>query len=99
MKSLLVLAAVPSLVLASVSIYTAPPHETPLFLHAYDPATLDPPPLPSPPAPTSFPIQLQTNPAGLSIPHAGNFLGLSIELSLASAVSECRVTPYFHSSS
>lgn len=88
MKSFFVLAAVPTLALASVSIYSMPPQETPLFLHAYDPATLDPPALPSPAPATTFPIQLQKNPAGLSIPHVGNFLGLSIELSLASAVSE-----------
>ncbi|KZV93376.1 hypothetical protein EXIGLDRAFT_768147 [Exidia glandulosa HHB12029] len=72
--------------LANVSIYSMPPKETPLFLHAYDPATLDPPPLPSPAPLTTFPINLQKNPSGLSIPHTGNFLGLSIELSLASAV-------------
>lgn len=86
MKSLIILATLSRYALGSVSIYSMPPHETPLFLHAYDPATLDPPPLPNPAPATTFSIQVPQKPAGLSISHTGNFLGLSIELALASAI-------------
>ncbi|EJD44078.1 hypothetical protein AURDEDRAFT_88289 [Auricularia subglabra TFB-10046 SS5] len=72
-----------------------PPQETPTFLHAYDPDTLDPPPLPSPVPAMTFPIELVASPAGLSKPHRGNFLGLSVELSLAASVSEDLLNPQF----
>jgi hypothetical protein len=61
-------------------------------LPAYDPTTLTPPTPPSPPV-TSYSISLPADAAtlqndgySLSIPQKGNFLGFSIELSVADVV-------------
>ncbi|KAI6017864.1 glycoside hydrolase family 79 protein [Pisolithus marmoratus] len=50
----------------------------------YDQTVLTPPPIPNPPPPTSFGVQLQTGGAatGLSIPQSGAFFGFSIEFSV-----------------
>ncbi|KAL1408872.1 hypothetical protein Q8F55_005686 [Vanrija albida] len=56
---------------------------------AYDPTVLIPPAPPSPPV-TKVDVAIPANPVGagfrLSIPQQGNFLGFSIELSVATAV-------------
>lgn len=58
-------------------------------LGAYDPTVLQPPPIPNPPPPTNFGIQLQAGGTpGLSIKQQGNFLGFSIEFSVVTQVSE-----------
>lgn len=54
-------------------------------LKAYDPLTLNPPPLPDPRPATQFALQLQSaagNVPGLSIPVSGALLGLSVETSV-----------------
>ena len=59
---------------------------------AYDPTMLQPPPIPQPPPATQFPIFLwptaDTAP-GISIPAPSSFFGISIEMSVATQVSEC----------
>ncbi|KZV91537.1 hypothetical protein EXIGLDRAFT_769782 [Exidia glandulosa HHB12029] len=77
---------------AEVSVYPYPrPSATPgaayVGWQAYDPTTLDDPPLPNPMPPLDFQIQLDTsgNPAA-SQDQLGSFLGISIEMSLAEAV-------------
>jgi hypothetical protein len=54
---------------------------------AYDPTILDPPPVPNPPIPVAFDLQLQTGAIpGLSIPLSGSFLGFSVEFSVITEV-------------
>ncbi|KAF8576860.1 glycoside hydrolase family 79 protein [Ramaria rubella] len=54
---------------------------------AFDNTSLVPPPIPSPPIPTQFPIQLFSGGMqGLSIPQSGAFVGFSVELSVANQV-------------
>ncbi|KAJ7092351.1 glycoside hydrolase family 79 protein [Mycena belliarum] len=54
---------------------------------AYNPTTLTPPPVPSPAVPSSFALQLQTGGTpGASIPQPGDFIGFSIEMSVANQV-------------
>lgn len=51
---------------------------------SYDNVILKPQPLPNPPSPTSFGVQLQTGTVpGVSIPHQGSLFGFSIELGFA----------------
>lgn len=58
-------------------------------LEAYNSVELDPPALPQPMPPLNFPIQLYSGGmSGLSIPQKGNFLGFSIELSVADQIRE-----------
>ena len=60
-------------------------------LEAYDSRVLDPPPLPDPLPANQFGIQLAasaSNVQGLSIPQSGAFYGFSIEMSVATQVSE-----------
>lgn len=54
----------------------------------YDQIVLTPPPVPNPPPPTSFGVQLQTGgvATGLSIPQSGAFFGFSIEFSVVTQV-------------
>ncbi|KIR52771.1 hypothetical protein I315_04634 [Cryptococcus gattii Ru294] len=68
------------------------PDETYTGLAAYDPTRLTPPSPPSP-AVTSLSLSIPSDGAGvasqglsLSIPHKGNFLGFSIELSVATSL-------------
>ncbi|EMD34945.1 glycoside hydrolase family 79 protein [Gelatoporia subvermispora B] len=52
---------------------------------AFNPIILAPPPVPSPPPPMSFPINLPQNAQnmpGLSIPQKGSFFGFSMEMSV-----------------
>lgn len=74
---------------------------------AFNSIVLTPPPLPNPPPPTQFAQQLASNAQnvqGLSIPHTGDFLGFSIEMSVGNQISEyscCfrrRITLIFYSS-
>ncbi|KAI0651078.1 glycoside hydrolase superfamily [Trametes meyenii] len=58
-------------------------------LNAYNNVRLQPPPLPDPMPPTSFPIVLPSqaqNMPGLSIPQRGDFWGFSIEMSVVQQV-------------
>ncbi|KAI0673206.1 glycoside hydrolase superfamily [Trametes maxima] len=58
-------------------------------LNAYNNVRLQPPPLPNPMPPTSFPITLPSqaqNMPGLSIPQRGDFWGFSIEMSVVQQV-------------
>lgn len=57
---------------------------------AYNQVVLQAPPVPQPPPPTQFSIQLQNSAAnvpGLSIPQRGDFYGFSIEMSVADQIS------------
>lgn len=66
---------------ASGSSYTGPA--------AFDPTTLNAPPVPVPPPPTSFNVELQTaGTFGASIAQKGNFFGFSIEFSVIDLVCE-----------
>jgi hypothetical protein len=62
----------------------------------YDPTTLTPPPVPSPPLPTVVPVQLTSSGgvSGLSAPINGGFFGFSVEMSVSNQVCESS----FHSS-
>ncbi|KAJ7434772.1 glycoside hydrolase family 79 protein [Mycena galericulata] len=54
---------------------------------AYNPTTLLPPPIPSPPVPSSFPVQLQNGGTpGASIQQPGDFMGFSVEMSVSNQV-------------
>jgi len=54
---------------------------------AYNPTVLIAPPVPNPPAPSQFTIQLQNGGTpGVSIPQAGDFMGFSIEFSVINQV-------------
>ena len=56
---------------------------------AFNQVVLQPPPVPQPPPPTQFNVQLPDNTQGvqgLSIPHGGDFLGFSIEMSVVERV-------------
>ena len=54
---------------------------------AYNPTTLNAPPVPSPAVPSTFNIQLHTGGTpGASIQQSGNFLGFSIEMSVSNQV-------------
>src|SRR5262245_33618053 len=58
---------------------------------AYDPTVLTPPPVPQPPPPNAFRLDLQNTAAavsGVSIQQSGSFVGFSIEMSVAVQVSE-----------
>lgn len=60
---------------------------------AYNPTTLNPPPLPSPLPANQFGIQLQSSAQavnGLSIPTGGSLFGLSIETSVINQFREYR---------
>jgi hypothetical protein len=84
------------LVTGGVTVYS----ESPLFAPtpsasgysgypAFDPQTIDPPPLPSPAPPNQFSLHLQSNAAqvsNLSIPQKGSFFGISIEFSIINQV-------------
>lgn len=62
----------------------------------YDDVTLTPPPVPNPPPPTSFGVQLQTGSVpGLSIPQQGSFFGFSIEISVVTEVRKCLIIELF----
>ena len=57
---------------------------------AYNQVVLQPPPVPQPPQPTQFSLQLQNNAQnvqGLSIPQNGAFYGFSIEMSVVDQIS------------
>lgn len=57
---------------------------------AYNLTTLVPPALPSPLPPTAFNVQLSNGPtANMSIKVKGNFMGMSIELSVANQIRTC----------
>lgn len=59
---------------------------------AYNPTTLNPPPLPSPLPANQFGIQLQSSAQavnGLSIPTGGSLFGLSIETSVINQFCKC----------
>lgn len=63
-------------------------------LAAFNPVVLAPPPLPSPLPPNQFPITAPNNAQnmpGLSFAHGGDFLGFSIEMSIADQVSEYQI--------
>jgi len=63
---------------------------------AYNPTVLNAPPVPVPPIPVNFGIQLQNGGvSGLSIPLNGSFLGFSIEFSVSNQV---RTYPNFSQS-
>lgn len=71
------------------SVYD-PPLASYTGLAAFNPVVLAPPPLPTPLPPNQFPITAPNNAAnmpGLSFPHNGDFLGFSIEMSIADQVS------------
>ncbi|KAF8529719.1 glycoside hydrolase family 79 protein [Hysterangium stoloniferum] len=54
---------------------------------AFDPTSLTPPAVPSPPIPTQFPVQLFSGGmANLSLPQTGAFVGFSVELSIADTI-------------
>lgn len=54
---------------------------------AYNPTVLIAPPIPDPPPPTEFTIQLQNaGTSGVSIPQAGSFFGFSVEFSVANQI-------------
>jgi hypothetical protein len=83
---------------AAVTVY----HQTPLGLEtqtadaasytgaaAYNPTVLTPPPIPNPPVPHQFNIQVQNGGVpGLSIKQHGGFFGFSIEMSVINQVCE-----------
>ena len=59
---------------------------------AFNNVILKAPPVPSPPPPTKFALQLGSTAqsvSGLSIPHTGSFLGFSIEMSVANQIGMC----------
>ena len=68
---------------AAFANYTAPAE--------YDPTTLTPPPVPSPPIPTVVPVELPSSGgfSNSSAPVNGAFFGFSIEMSVANQVCEC----------
>ncbi|KAF8519369.1 glycoside hydrolase family 79 protein [Hysterangium stoloniferum] len=96
--SLLSLYFAASPVYASVTIYTQvplgtatgssiSPAGTDTTHAAFDPTVLNPPALPSPPIPTTYVLQLTSGGANnLSIQQPGNFLGFSVELSVADQI-------------
>lgn len=58
---------------------------------AYNPATLNPPPVPDPLPPMSFDVPMKNGETeGLSIKLGGNFMGFSIEMSVANQVCGSR---------
>lgn len=63
--------------------------------NAFNDTLLTPPPVPQPPPPRAFTIELQTDAAnafGLSIPHVGaGFYGFSIEMSVINQVREYQI--------
>ncbi|KAG6331398.1 hypothetical protein ID866_7691 [Astraeus odoratus] len=69
----------------------------------YNQVILNPPPVPNPPPPTSFGVQLQIGDAtsGLSIPQSGAFFGFSIEFSVVTQVHylELVLKCFWHKSS
>lgn len=68
---------------------TSAPGSTYTGAAAYDPTVLSAPPIPNPPPPTQFGIQLYSNASSvprLSIPLNGAFLGFSIEMSVVDQV-------------
>ena len=66
---------------ATGAAYTGPP--------AYNPTTLNRPGLPNPVPPLQFPVTLTSGGMpNLSIPQPGNFMGFSIEMSVATQIRE-----------
>jgi len=85
-----------SVVRSEVTVYYATwrPSATNLP-QAYNPIVLNAPPVPSPPPPNTFAIQLQNNNStGLSIPHNGNFFGFSIEFESSDEVRKSTLLLY-----
>lgn len=84
---------------AAVTVYTQVPMgastvsavPTAMVTYAahFDPLDLVPPPAPNQTDPSTFPVQITSGGIpGLSIPVTGNFMGFSIELSVADQISE-----------
>jgi len=75
---------------AAVAVKTAPAHSK---------AELVPPPIPNPPPPFAYTLNLQRDAAavtGLSVPHVGaGFWGFSIEMSVISQVCAFSVPRFF----
>ena len=74
---------------------TATPTGAAAFAHftaaaEYDPTTLNPPPIPSPPLPTVVPVQLTSSGGlpNLSARINGAFFGFSVEMSVANQVCQ-----------
>ena len=76
---------------ATATATDAAPQASYTGLEAYNPATLTPPPIPNPPPPTQFQLALMPTAdlvGGISIQTPSSFFGFSIEMSVATQVSE-----------